>query len=288
MATPVIAVEIPRNRYTRSAGGLAHAAARLFCLFVIVLAACWTQPSHADDDVLVFAAASLKPALDTLLAMPEAQAIGAIQVSYAASSQLARQIEHGAPASIFISADQDWMNHLEKRELIVRETRIDLFGNALVLIAPADSTVTLDLAPDVDLLGALGPNGQLAIAEPDSVPAGKYAKAALASLDIWPSVEARTIRAGDVRAALNFVARQEAPLGIVYRSDAVSTPAVRIVDTFDTALHAPIVYPAAVIQANDSPASRAVMSLLESETADAIFMRFGFTAVVKRKDGDRN
>lgn len=230
------------------------------------------------SDLLVFAAASLKPALDTLISTPQAQAIGTINASYAASSQLARQIEHGAPAALFVSADQDWMDHVEQRGLIVADTRTDLLGNALVLIAPAGSDVRLALVPGADLLAALGTQGRLAIGAPNSVPAGKYASAALTSLGIWDALKTRTVAADNVRAALNFVARGEAALGIVYRSDAVSEPSVRVVDTFPAGTHAPIVYPVAVLAAHDGPAARRVLELLQSAEARAIFVRYGFDA----------
>ncbi|MGH8173740.1 MAG: molybdate ABC transporter substrate-binding protein [Rhodanobacteraceae bacterium] len=230
----------------------------------------------------MFAAASLKPALDEIVATPAAQAIGAVKVSYAASSQLAHQIESGAPAALFISADQDWMNTLDAKNLVVRETRVDLLGNALVLVAPKDGTRQLTIAPHFDLIGALGKDGRLALAEPNSVPAGKYAKSALTSLDVWDSVQARVVSADNVRAALNFVVRSEAPLGIVYRSDAISEPAVRVVATFPDSTHAPIVYPAAVIAGQDSPAARKLLDLLRAADSTTIFRRYGFDAPPKK------
>lgn len=264
-----------------------NAVARWLIGFSALLFATTVIADDRDTDrVLVFAAASLKPALDALFATPDSLRIGAIRVSYAASSQLARQIEHEAPASIFISADRDWMDHLEARGLIVPETRIDLLGNALVLIAPIAGTASVDLEHDADLAAVLGTNGHLAIAEPDSVPAGKYAKAALVSLGLWTQIETKTVRAGNVRAALNFVARGEAELGIVYRSDALSEPAVRIVDSFSAELHTAIVYPAAVIAANDSPAARATMQLLHSDVARTMFLRFGFDVMAADAGGE--
>lgn len=236
--------------------------------------------AHADS-VLVFAAASLKPALDRIIATPEIAALGEVTASYAASSQLARQIEAGAPAALFISADEAWMNELAQRQLIVAATRVDLLGNALVLIAPKDSTVQLAIAPGFDLAGALGADGHLALAEPNSVPAGKYAKAALSKLGVWSDVAPRIVSADNVRAALNFVARGEAPLGVVYRSDAVSEPAVRIVATFPADAHAPIVYPAAVIAGHDSPAVRKLLDRLHAPEQQAIFRAYGFDAPPK-------
>jgi molybdate transport system substrate-binding protein len=234
------------------------------------------------EDLLVFAAASLKPALDEIIATPEAARIGAIKPSYAASSQLARQIEAGAPAALFISADEDWMNTLASARKIVAATRVDLLANALVLIAPKDNGTTLQIVPGFDLAGALGKDGHLALAEPNSVPAGKYAKSSLVALGAWDAVASRIVAAENVRAALNFVARGEAPLGIVYRSDAVSEPAVRVVGTFPESSHAPIVYPAAVVAGHDTPAARRLLALLRAPAAAAIFTRYGFDVPPKR------
>ena len=247
---------------------------RLIVLAGIVLSL--IAPSAHAAKLLVFAAASLKPALDTLIATPEALAIADITVSYAASSQLARQIQHDAPAALFISADPDWMDEVERNGKLIDGSRSDLLGNALVLIAPRESTITLTIAPDFDLANALGADGRLAIGEPNSVPAGKYAKAALTELGVWTTVESRLVPAVHVRAALSFVARDETPLGIVYRSDAVSENQVRVVDTFPAASHPPIVYPVALLKAGNNAAGRGFLELLHSAQAAAIFVRFGF------------
>jgi molybdate transport system substrate-binding protein len=230
------------------------------------------------DELLVFAAASLKPSLDRILATPEVAALGGAKASYAASSQLARQIEAGAPAALFISADQDWMDYVEQHKLVVDGTRANLLGNALVLVAPKDSTVKLDIGPGFKLAHALGKDGRLALGEPNSVPAGKYAKAALTSLGVWDSVATRVVAADNVRAALNFVAKGEAPLGIVYRSDAVSEPAVRVVATFPASSHAPIVYPVALVAGHDDAAARKLLELLRAPAEQAIFHDLGFDA----------
>jgi molybdate transport system substrate-binding protein len=243
-----------------------------------------TVPMRAGaEELLVFAAASLKPALDEIVATPEARSIEAIRASYAASSQLEHQIEAGAPASLFISADPDWMDAAAASGKIVSESRIDLLGNALVLIAPKDSALALEIAPKLDLAGALGKDGRIALGEPNSVPAGKYAKASLISLGVWDSVQSRIVSADNVRAALNFVAKREVPLGIVYRSDAVSEQAVRIVGTFPDSSHAPIVYPAAIVAGHDTPAARKLLALLHAPAAQAIFTRYGFDAPPKRR-----
>ena len=247
---------------------------RAFCASVLVLAL--TGASAQASELIVFAAASLKPAFDAIIVTPQVKAVGDILVSYAASSQLARQIEHGAPAALFISADQDWMDVVEASGKIVPGTRSNLLGNALVLIAPADSAVRLSIGPQLDLATALGDNGRLAIGEPNSVPAGKYARAALRSLGLWAQVESRLVPAVHVRAALNFVSRHEAPLGIVYRTDALSEPAVRVVGTFPASSHAPIVYPVALLRGADSASSRKLLALLRGADAAAVFRRFGF------------
>ncbi|MGH8324500.1 MAG: molybdate ABC transporter substrate-binding protein, partial [Steroidobacteraceae bacterium] len=228
-----------------------------------LVAAVALLPFAADaQGMLVFAAASLKPALDRIITMPEVTALGNVRATYAASSQLARQIEAGAPATIYISADEAWMDDVASHKLIAAGTRRDLLGNALVLIAPKQSTLRLAIAPGFNLAGALGTNGHLALAEPNSVPAGRYARQALTTLGVWNSIESRIVAADNVRAALNFVARDEVPLGIVYRSDAASEPAVRVVATFPAHSHAPIVYPAALIagRSSRSSAPRAVAS----------------------------
>jgi molybdate transport system substrate-binding protein len=240
-----------------------------------IVFACVVMPAHADD-LLLFAAASLRPTLSELLASPQAPT--GVRASYAASSQLARQIEAGAPAAIFISADQDWMDELAQRGLVASGSRLDLLGNALVLVAPRDSPLQLAIAPGFDLAGALGVDGHLAMAQPDSVPAGRYAKAALVSLGVWDAVEGRIVSAVDVRAALNFVGQGEAPLGIVYRSDATLEPAVRVLGTFPESTHPPIVYPAAVVTGHDTPAARALLAWLRAPRQQAIFRSHGFDA----------
>lgn len=237
----------------------------------------FSTPAIAAD-LLVFAAASLKPALDELLAQPEGRTIATIRVSYAASSQLARQIDHAAPADIFISADQDWMDYLAAKELIVADSRSDLLGNALSLIAPGDSTITLNIGTSMDLRAALGANGRLAIAEPNSVPAGKYAKAALIDCGAWDGVRDRVIAGDNVRAALNFVSRGEAELGIVYRSDAINEPSIRVLGTFPDTSHPAIRYPVAIIRGHDGIAARRLLALLSTDASFALFQRHGFDA----------
>lgn len=251
---------------------------RQFFLLVGMVLALIAPSAHAAK-LLVFAAASLKPALDTLAASAEARSIADITISYAASSQLARQIEHDAPAALFISADPEWMDYVEQRGKMVAASRSNLLGNGLVLIAPKESPITLTIAGGFDLAGALGRDGRLAIGEPNSVPAGKYAKAALISLDAWAAVEPRLVPAVNVRAALSFVARGETPLGIVYRSDAVSEKEVRVVDRFPASSYPAIVYPVALLKDGDNTAGHRLLELLHSSQARSIFVRFGFDAL---------
>ena len=195
--------------------------------------------------VLVFAAASLKTALDAIAAGWRSGDGGQATISYAASSTLAKQIENGAPADLFISADEDWMDYLEQRRLIDPKTRADLLGNSLVLIAPADRAEQVTIGPGFPLAAMLG-DGRLAIADPVAVPAGRYAKAALTTLGVWRQLAGRVAAAENVRAALLLVARGEAPFGIVYRTDAAAEPAVRIAAAFPPESHPPIVYPMAL------------------------------------------
>lgn len=249
-------------------------AQRLRAVAAAALLAVFALPAHADD-IIVFAAASLKPALDTLLETPDAKAIGTIKTSYGASSQLAKQIEAGAPAALFVSADKDWMDYIARKDLVETGTRVDLLGNALVLVGSKDGTTTVELREGVSLLPALG-DGRLAMAEPNSVPAGKYGKAALTALGAWSTVEPRVVAADNVRAALNFVVRGEAPLGIVYRSDAVSEPAVHIVATFPAGSHEPIVYPLALIRGHASDEAKKLHALLQTAAARAVFEKYGF------------
>jgi len=229
-------------------------------------------------DVLVFGAASLKDALDAQVAAFKPATRDKIVVSYGASNALARQIEAGAPAELFISADTDWMDYLDRKGMLRAGTRVDLLRNTLVLIAPSTSTAMLAIAPGFDLAGALG-SGKLAMANPDSVPAGKYGKTALESLGAWTRVEGRVARTENVRAALMLVSRGEAPYGIVYSTDARADPGVRMVDTFPAASHAPIVYPAAVTANARTATAKAFLDYLRSPAASATWERFGFTVV---------
>jgi molybdate transport system substrate-binding protein len=235
-----------------------------------------SAPAESAKDVVVFAAASLKNALGEASAAYERDAEIKVLISYAASPTLAKQIENGAPADLFISADLDWMDYLQKRNLIKAETRVTLLGNRLVLIAPADSTAKIEIQPGFALAGLLG-NERLAMADPGGVPAGKYGKAALEKLGVWSSLAAKVAPAEDVRAALLLVERHETPLGIVYATDAAADKGVRIVATFPEDSHPPILYPAAEVAVGTNPAAAAFLAFLKSERGRPFFERQGFT-----------
>jgi molybdate transport system substrate-binding protein len=224
--------------------------------------------------VLVFGAASLTDVLDDLGRAFTGQTHFQVKSSLAASSVLARQIESGAPADVFFSADLEWMDYLEQRKLLRPGSRHVVVTNRLALIAPVDSKVSVKIAPGFDLMGALG-KGKLATGDPDSVPVGKYAHAALEKLGVWDRVSGRIVRAENVRSALAFVARGEAPLGIVYRTDALAEKRVRIVDLFPQDSHPPITYPIALTTRAGAEAQRFV-DFVTSEAAKPIFRRHGF------------
>lgn len=230
------------------------------------------------ERLLVFAAASLKNALDEIATAYETKNGQRVVISYAGSSALARQIEHGASADIFISADLDWMTWLSDRGLTDKASETALLGNRLVLVAPASSSVTAKIAPGFDLAALLG-DGRLAVANTDAVPAGRYAKAALETLGVWNSVSGKLAQAENVRAALALVSTGEAPLGIVYRTDANADANVRIVDAFPATAHPPIVYPAAILSGSENLGSEALLAFLSGETAGAIFEAHGFDTI---------
>lgn len=238
-----------------------------------------SPPAHAQDGVTVFAAASLRNALDDLrTAWMEAEGKTAT-ISYAGSSALARQIEEGAPADVFISADLEWMAYLNERDLIRPGTEIRLLGNRIVLVAHEDVEADAEIAPGFDLAGLLG-DGRLAMANVDAVPAGRYGKAALEALGVWTDVEANVAQAENVRAALMLVALGEAPYGIVYQTDAAAEPGVRVVGVFPEETHPPIIYPAAVTADSVSPDAEMFLEFLQSSTARDIFETHGFEFLV--------
>lgn len=224
---------------------------------------------------LVFAAASLQESMNAAADAWNARGHLRPTISLAASSALARQIEAGAPADLFISADEDWMNDLQKKGLLRPDSRASFLGNRLVLIAPANSRLNVRITPGFPLAKALG-SGRLSIADPNSVPAGKYAKAALFKLGIWSSVQDKLAPAQDVRAALAYVERAEAPLGIVYATDAMASKKVRIVARFPEGSYPPISYPIAMLRSSNNTEAEGFRRFLISASGKAIFRRFGF------------
>jgi len=248
----------------------------LIALFFVIAVA--MAPPVRAAAVTVYAAASLKEAMDEQARAFEVRTGNTVTAVYGASSALAKQIEAGAPADVFISADLGWLDYVDQRQLLARGTRVDLLHNALVLVAPKSSGVMLAIAPGFALAAALG-GGKLAMANPDSVPAGKYGRAALQTLGVWTDVERQVARAENVRGALVLVARGEAPLGIVYRTDALAEPGVRVVASFPASTHPPIIYPAAVTAASTTPAAKMLLDALRSPSAAPVWQKHGFGVV---------
>lgn len=239
-----------------------------------VLAATLATPALAEE-VVVFAAASLKDALDAVAADFQAETGNTVTISYAGSNALAKQIIEGAPADIFLSAAVNWMDEVEKAGLVMPATRADFLGNTLVLVAHGKGAKPVEIGPGFDLAGLLG-DGKLAMAMVDSVPAGQYGKESLEKLGVWPAIEASVAQSENVRAALMLVSTGEAPYGIVYASDAVADENVTVVGTFPDDSHKPIVYPAALLTGAADAADKAFFEALSSDAADAKFTAQGF------------
>jgi molybdate transport system substrate-binding protein len=255
---------------------------RLFAAFaaLLLIAATASQTVAQQQSILVFAAASMKNSLDEANSAFTKQGGPKVVASYAASSALMKQIEQGAPADVFLSADIDWMDYGAKHGLIKNDTRFDLLGNQLVLIAPKDSTIgQVNIGPGFNL-AALAGSGRIAVGDVRAVPAGLYAKAALEKLGAWAAVEPKLAMAESVRAALVLVSRGEAPLGIVYETDAKIDPAVKIVGMFPPDSHPPIVYPVA-LTIGAKPDAASYLMFLRTQQARAIFERYGFNVLVK-------
>lgn len=248
-------------------------------LLAIASALALSSPgARAQSSVTVFAAASLTDALRELGQRWQAGGHAAPRFSFAASSALARQIEQGAPADLFVSADEPWMDHVQQRGLIVDATRQSVLGNALVLVAPAASARPVALARDTDLATLLGPRGRIATGDPAHVPVGRYAQAALTWMGQWEALSPRLARADNVRSALLLVERGEAPFGIVYATDAAASAAVRVVGTFPPESHPPVSYPFALTRrAEGNAEARALLAFLTGAEAVPTWRRFGFT-----------
>ena len=252
--------------------------------FVLTFASPFTAPVKAQEQpILVFAAASLKNALDEVAAEWTKANKTEVKISYAASSALAKQLENGAPADIFVSADLKWMDYVADKKLVKANTRQNLLGNTLVLIARKDGKFNeIKIAPNFDLAGMLGKD-RLAVGQVDSVPAGVYAKAALEKLGIYKSVESKLAQAENVRVALAYVSRGETPLGIVYATDAASEPQVTVIGTFPESSHPAIVYPVAQIETSKNPKAAEFLKSLGSPPAQAIFKKHGFSVLAAAK-----
>ncbi|HLO77293.1 MAG TPA: molybdate ABC transporter substrate-binding protein [Magnetospirillum sp.] len=228
------------------------------------------------DDVTVFAAASLTNALNDIGEMFTAKTGHVIKPSYAASSALARQVEQGAPANVFASADLKWMDYLAQAKLIVPDSRFNLLGNTLVLVAPTESKLDrMDLDAKTDIAALAGP-GRIATGNPDSVPVGLYFRQAMERAGQWKAVEPKIAGTDSVRAALALVERGEVPLGVVYATDAAVSKKVKVVGTFPAAMHDPIVYPFALVAGKETPAARTFLDFIRTDAAKGVFVKYGF------------
>lgn len=245
----------------------------LLCLVVVA------NGVAAQPTVTVFAAASLKTALDEVTAEYHTANQTRVQISYGGSSALARQIRYGAPAQIYISANPAWMDSLQNEGLVDESSRIDLLSNRLVLIGGSKAPRALSLSSQTDLSAALGPDGRLAMALVDAVPAGIYGRTALTSLGLWDGIKDRVAQTDNVRAALRLVAMGETPLGIVYATDAMADPRVQVIDYFAPATHPPIVYPAAILRDGVTDQTRHFFAFLTGHTAAKTFRTHGFEII---------
>jgi molybdate transport system substrate-binding protein len=253
----------------------------LFFTAALLTAGATVRPVLAQDQgIVVFAAASLKDALDDVNAQWQKDTGKSAKISYASSLALAKQIEQGAPADVFVSADLDSMDYAQGKNLIKADTRTNILGNRLVLVAEKSSTAKVDIKPGFDLAGLLG-SGRLAMGDIASVPAGKYGKAALENLKVWSSVEGKVASADNVRAALLLVSRGEAPFGIVYQTDAAADPNVKIVGMFPENSHPAIIYPIALTATAKSPDAAAFVAYVKSAKAAPLFIKQGFTVLTK-------
>ena len=242
-------------------------------LYVLLLLVPLTAKAQ---EVTVFAAASLTDAMQDISTQWVAAGHQKLVLSFGASSTLARQIEQGAPAAVFASADEKWMDYLADKKLIAVDTRKDLLGNDLVLVVSADKPMHVTISKSFDLMGLLGANGRLATGDPAHVPVGIYAEQALKNLGMWDSVSPRLARTEDVRGALLLVERGEAPAGIVYATDAAVSKAVMIAGTFPADSHDPVSYPFAVTKSGDTAEARALLAFLSTAPARAVFAKRGF------------
>jgi len=230
----------------------------------------------AAESLTVFAAASLTESFRDLNLLWQAAGHAPLRLSFASSSTLARQIEQGAPANLFASADEQWADYLDTRGLLAPGTRASLLTNELVLVVPRDRARQVVIGPELNLAALLGPDGRLATGDPAHVPAGIYAKQALTKLGLWAAAEPRLARTEDVRGALLLVERGEAPAGIVYATDAAASAGVAVAGTFPASSHEPVTYPLAIVRAGDTPEARALLAFLAGPQAREVFVKRGF------------
>lgn len=251
--------------------------ARRIALAVAALAGCWQGPCAAAAEVTVFAATSVTNAFEEVGALYRARTGNTLRQSFASSSTLAKQIESGAPANLFVSADEQWMDWVAQRGLTVAGSRRVLFANRLVLVTPADRPpMHLRLGPGLDLPTLLGARGRLATGDPSHVPVGRYARQALETLGVWATAEPRLVRADSARAALALVERGEVPAGIVYATDAAVSKKVRVAAVFPEGSHATIAYPIALVARHDTAAARDFFEFLQGDQAQAVYRKHGF------------
>ena len=279
------------NQRTNFANAVTRRGLAPFVFSILIAASMLPYPLRAEQPAgaptvatskgpTVFAAASMKTALDAVATAWTAETGKTPPIVYASSAVLAKQIEQGAPADIFISADLTWMDYLEKAKLIQSKTRHNLLGNVLVLIEPADANAKLTIAPDFDLAGATG-DGKIAVCTIASCPGGIYAKQALEALGIWAKVEPKLAQADNIRNALTLVSRGEAKFGIVYATDAKADPKVKVVGTFPEATHSPIIYPVALVETSKNPDAALFAAYLSSKAAKKIWGEQGFKFLPK-------
>src|SRR4051794_16434130 len=260
-----------------------HAAARPFnrdevrsMRFLLLLCLLLVPLTARAQELTVFAAASLTDAMKDIAQLWVKAGHQPLRLSFGSSSTLARQIEQGAPANLFASADEKWMDYLAAKSLIVPNTRRDLLGNELVLVVPADKPRHVNIGAGFDLAGLLGPNGRLAVGDPSHVPVGIYAEQALKKLGLWTTAESRLARTDDVRSGLLLVERGEAPAGIVYATDAAVSKGVMIAGTFPASSHDPVSYPFAITKVGDTAAARDLLTFLAGPQGRAVFLQRGF------------
>jgi molybdate transport system substrate-binding protein len=251
----------------------------MFARVLLIVAMCVPLPAQAQT-VTVLAAASLTDAFKQVAALWEQAGHRPPRLSFGSSSNLARQIEQGAPANLFASADTQWMDYLDQRGLIAPGTRDDVLGNELVLIVPVAKARDIAIFPDLDIRALLGDDGRIATGDPAHVPVGIYAREAFKKLGLWQKIEPHLARTQDVRAALRFVDLGEAAAGVVYATDAAITKGVSIAGTFPASSHDPIVYPFGIVKSGDTPEARDLLKFLRSDQARAVFQRLGFKVLI--------